>query len=204
MSKIAPTPPRRDQPLTFVESTKGAAQFGLEPLKEAHSGSLSLLGESEFVDTVQEQLRRLWATDSGRSVLGAVLGSPFPIEIVEGGRGEARAMLADRSAGYLQGDGSAGPGTPVVVRFGLEASPSPEHLWDDVPREVVLFHELIHARDYSRGRAPPGLTEGTKNTELSAIGLPFRLGNEAVSPTALGPTENSLRAELNLPARLYP
>jgi hypothetical protein len=84
----------------------------------------------------------------------------------------------------IVGDGT---GSDVTITYN-------PRLKQDAPAFISLGHELIHADDAAHGRMDPEEFDGVRNYERQAIGLAPYEGKEF--------TENKMRNELSIPARL--
>jgi hypothetical protein len=84
----------------------------------------------------------------------------------------------------IVGDGT---GSDVTITYN-------PRLKQDGPAFISLGHELIHADDAAHGRMDPEEVDGVRNYERQAIGLAPYEGKEF--------TENKMRNELSIPARL--
>lgn len=75
--------------------------------------------------------------------------------------------------------------------------------YQNMPPLVFLYHELSHAQANGHGRRPTGRTDGERNSELAATGLPLDHDGDASTPRVTWDpiNENRIRRELNLPER---
>ena len=185
---------------------------------ETRVGKLKIKGEPYFQAQVIRDLGLVRKTRSGRALLRSLNRSGRTVTILhDGGEGNFAQALpgpAGERRGFLAEDGSPGAPADVVVgvdpeRTKLPARPGTEvarAAWANPPNrpaDVGLFHELVHADDFTQGRADPrpganaGARAGTSvpRAELRAVGLhPFEDGAYS---------ENKYRAERGLPARTF-
>ncbi|HKQ72233.1 MAG TPA: M91 family zinc metallopeptidase [Blastocatellia bacterium] len=90
-----------------------------------------------------------------------------------------------------------GAGSNTTIRYNPDLSIiGSAEAWQRQPPAIWLAHELIHADDAAYGRMDPELTDGVRNYERQAIGLPPYDRKEF--------TENRLRAEWSEPQPARP
>ncbi len=181
-------------------------------------------GSPEFVQRVQADIDMLRASPVGRQML-----AEFDRTAANGNSVTIRE-LANEDNGYAMPDvarggtwadtelvrGRAGKGESSVIAY----NPS-FHMAEFPAPGVVLFHEMAHAwnaatgtfqlGDY-RGSDAQDRNAGVPNAERQAVGLdnsgtPYNFDRNPSTPdTTANPlwlSENGLRAELGLPARLH-
>jgi len=156
------------------------------PDAECYANGIQMQGSPEFRKNTKAALDRLNATPTGKSTLDSIGRSGKVVTIVEttDQNGYSKNFTDDANR---KPDGTAGKGSDSTIAFNPSFTPN------DLPNEVVLGHELIHAQHKASGVRETGTTSGTKNEELLTVGLP-------PYPES-GMTENSLRDDLGLAKR---
>lgn len=162
----------------------------------ADNPAFELEGSEDFQARTRADLGAMLATEQGRGLLEelstAVEDRGETLRFVErrdGPGGEyntsGRVEVGDWAATYSQATTDA---------TGLDPNRHP------LP---VLFHELVHAYQHSaNGGFPGGETDGVRNVELEATGLPWVDGSGTThAENELPYTDNQFREELGLPTR---
>jgi len=176
---------------------------------------IRIKGSASFVRRVRSELDAIAATSTGAKLLGSTATSGaaagvdawrrrFQVVISMGKtcRAEPTHVLNGWKKGsYIMYDhfglpitsGNKGTGTGCGTK--LEYNPGqtlPSEPWfKNIPRALLLAHELIHAYLYAKGEADPTIVDGIRNHERQVVGLaPFNGGKI---------TENKLRAQWNPP-----
>jgi hypothetical protein len=169
--------------------------------------SIKIEGDPVFQARVQSDLDALRALPEGQELLAALDRSGRTTTIKPTGEGSA-AIPSDKSEDihtWLKPDGTPGRGADTDVYYkttGEWVSRNAED-WQVPPPGAVLFHELVHAYNFSTGTRARGTTENVENSELAATGLPYDHDGDPSTPHQLpGHTsENRFRELLNLPIR---
>jgi hypothetical protein len=164
--------------------------------------SVRIDGPPRYRDKVELALSQIASTRTGKKLLAGLERTGRQVTIRPSLDGKNHARPLDREDATADIDGMRGPGSSGIIRFDPESRRvgRGDKAWMRRPPYVGLFHELVHAWDYMHGALEPGRTNGTKNCELSAVGLPFRQDGDLVR-RADGISENDLRAEVGLPKR---
>jgi hypothetical protein len=161
-------------------------------------------GSSAFQRKVEQDLLDIAATRTGKRLLRGLAETRHSVTIVPSPDGKNHSHPLNREDAYVDpDDGTLGPGTSATVEFNPDEKSLGPEPWEHRPPFVGLFHELIHAWDYTHGALAPGVTGRTKNDELSAVGLPFDDDGDPSTPEVMPDrvTENDLRLELGLALR---
>jgi hypothetical protein len=168
--------------------------------------SVRILGSPGYRARVEKALAQIASTRAGQRLFAGLehTGRRVTIRPSQDGKNHARPL--DREDAMMSRRGIRGPGTSATVRFDPDCRSygSGRKPWMRRPPYVGLFHELIHASDYMHGALAPGTTNGKKNCELSAVGLPYDHDCDPTTPMIRrtdGIAENDLRAEVGLPLR---
>jgi Ca2+-binding RTX toxin-like protein len=172
---------------------------GAEP-----GSSVTVAGSAEFQERVESDLDALRSLPSGRGLLRDMdaTGHSTTIRETSGGNATGYTNPADRL--MTGGNTANGAGTDATVRYNPESTLRPGgHAWSRRPPIVGLYHEMVHAENAGRGSMPTGNTDGTKNRERIAVGLPIDEDGDASTPRTQPNrwTENGLRQELGLARR---
>lgn len=188
------------------------------------SKGVKLEGSPAFVQRVQADLDMLQSSPAGRQMLAEfdrAAANGNSVTIRELANEENGYTMPDVATGGTWADteianGRAGKGDDAVIAynpsFHMEAFPAPVG---------VLYHEMSHAYNAVTGTFQPGdyqgrdaqdRNAGVPNSERQAVGLDntgvkFDFDRDPATPkTTANPfalSENGLRAELGLPARLH-
>jgi hypothetical protein len=165
--------------------------------------SIQIRGDAEFQARVESDLDALRSLPAGREMLLELdnSGHTTTIEPTTGGN---MAFPANNDV-WLQPDGSPGPGADATIRYNTSRVilGGGAEDWMTRPPVIGLFHEMVHAYNFTTGTLPPGYSGGTRNAERGAVGLPYDHDGDPSTPwTNPNPvTENDLRAQLGLPRR---
>jgi len=161
--------------------------------------------DASFADRVYSDLDALRSIPSGRRLLGDLdrTGHSTTIRATDGGNATGYPNPADR---LMTGNNTVnGAGTDSTIDY----NPSLIDLgsgnaWSARPPIVGLFHEMVHAENAGNGSMPTGNTDGARNRERIAVGLPIDHDGNAATPRIQpnANTENGLRDELNLERRV--
>lgn len=162
--------------------------------------SVSVDGSDEFDARVQSDLDAMRSLPSGQELLRRLDGSGKKTTIRETSGGNTATASGDVERGA---DRTPGAGADATVNYNTTRTSLGGEEWMNRPPVVGLFHELVHASDFVTGELEPGETDGTPNSEQSAVGLPIDHDGDPSTPriTLTRPAENDLRDELNLPTR---
>lgn len=153
-------------------------------------------GDEDFRNATAEDLQSLAETPTGQSIIDSLQDGDKSVTIVETDRGNA-CGYDDPAARFANADGSPGAGTGSTVHYNPERTQIGDgsEPWMTRPPEVGLGHELVHAEQAAQGQQHPGETDGTRNRERQAVGLPPYEDNAH--------TENNLRRDMGEPERTY-
>lgn len=164
--------------------------------------SVSITGSADFRARVESDLDAMRSLPIGQELLRGLddSGKKTTIRETSGGNSAGGTKFSD---GFMTTDGKPGPGTDSQVNYNTSRTSLGNEEWMTRPPVVGLFHELVHAYDMVNGTLAPGETDGTRNLEHSAVGVPFDHDGDPSTPkiTQDRPAENHLREELNLPRR---
>ncbi|MFP2930578.1 M91 family zinc metallopeptidase [Pyxidicoccus sp. 3LG] len=164
--------------------------------------SVSVTGDADFNARVQSDLDAMRSLPSGQELLRRLddSGKKTTIQATAGGNTASGTNFND---GYMTVDGTPGKGSDAQVNYNTTRISLGGEEWMNRPPVVGLFHELVHASDIANGELAPGTSEGTRNLEHSAVGLPYDHDNNAKTPKIKQDrvAENDLRDDLNLPTR---
>jgi hypothetical protein len=172
----------------------------------ALSPNIRVAGSSRFQEKVERSLTQIDRTETGRKLFSGITQTGRRVTIVPSPDGKNHSRPLDREDAYEDPvDGARGRGTSATVLFNPDKTTlgSGTEAWQRRPAYVGLFHELVHAWDYTHGKLAPGRTNGIKNDELAAVGLPYDDDGDPSTPKVLPNrvTENDLRREVGLPLR---
>jgi hypothetical protein len=164
--------------------------------------SISITGNANFRARVESDLDAIRSMPIGQELLKGLddSGKKTTIQETSGGNSAGGTKFMD---GFMTADGKRGPGTDSQVNYNTTRTSLGNEDWMTRPPVVGFFHELVHAYDMVNGTLAPGETEGTRNLENAAVGLPIDHDGNPNTPkiTQDRPAENHLREELNLPRR---
>jgi uncharacterized Zn-binding protein involved in type VI secretion len=155
-------------------------------------------GGSAFQNKLIRDLFLLSTTPSGKALIARLEAAGKTVEFVPESDPHNSFCSADNNA-----DARAGRPTGSVVSYNpdvaLQAYDSSNNLID-MPPQVVLGHEMVHALDNSEGHhsygtdpAPPATQPNIEEEEARAIGTGSHSGDS--------PTENTMRNDLGLARR---
>ncbi|MBZ4416813.1 M91 family zinc metallopeptidase [Myxococcus sp. RHSTA-1-4] len=158
--------------------------------------------DADFNARVQSDLDAMRSLPSGQDLLRRLdsSGKKTTIQSTAGGNSATGTNFND---GYMSADGTPGKGTDSQVNYNTSRISLGGEEWMNRPPIVGLFHELVHASDFVNGELAPGTSEGVRNLEHSAVGLPYDHDNDPSTPKRKQDrtAENDLRDDLNLPTR---
>ncbi len=164
--------------------------------------SISITGNANFRARVESDLDAIRSMPIGQELMKGMdaSGKKTTIQETSGGNSAGGTRFSD---GFMTKDGKPGPGTDSQVNYNTTRTSLGNEDWMTRPPVVGFFHELVHAYDMVNGTLAPGETDGTRNLENAAVGLPIDHDGDPSTPkiTQDRPAENDLRAELNLPKR---
>jgi hypothetical protein len=167
-------------------------------------------GAKDFVEKAQRRLDQIAGLPTGGRLLRSLALRGLTVTLVPSSRAnEARpdnyraAVAPGKSLRWRDETGrqravrGSGAGSNTTIRYNPDSSSigSAED-WQRQPPAIWLAHELIHADDAAYGRMDPEMTDGVRNYERQAIGLPPYEMKEF--------TENRLRAEWEEPQPARP
>ncbi len=167
-------------------------------------------GTEEFVEKVRSQLDSIAAIPIGQHLLQSLAQSGRIVTIVPGSRAnDARpdnyraAVDPGKMLKWRDGSGMErairgnGAGSDTTIKYNPDLSSiGSNEPWQKQPPEIWLAHELIHADDAAYGRMDPEFSDGVRNYERQAIGLPPYDQKQF--------TENKMRAAWSDPQPLRP
>ncbi|MGE0709020.1 MAG: M91 family zinc metallopeptidase [Planctomycetota bacterium] len=164
----------------------------LGPVALERYRGIYLDGSPEFVAEARRTLASLDALPTGRRLLDELIASGKPITLTETDEPNGVAIPDDEDAGTLRPDGRPSPGSGGVIEWNPEFGPG------GLPPAIILAHELIHMRHFTRGEGEMEQQEDGRNEsqdleELRTIGVPSEACGRA-DPI----TENRLRQEWNI------
>jgi hypothetical protein len=167
--------------------------------------SIVIEGDAAFQARVQSDLDALRSTPQGREMLTALdnSGHTTTIRLQTNAAQGNTAGATDGTNAWLKADGTPGSGSDAVINYYPERISLGGEDWQNRPPVVGLFHEMVHAYNYTTGTLAPGQTGGVNNRELAAVGLPYDGDANATTPNQHPGhiNENDYRDELNLPTR---
>jgi hypothetical protein len=166
-------------------------------------------GPQDFVDTTKKHLSSLAQLPIGRKLFHSLHRSRKRVMIVQTERA-SEAPPEDFKDAIARGKRlkwkdiygkqktivGTGRGANTTIKYNPNlTSCSAAETWRKNPPEIGLAHELIHANDAAYGQLDPDVTDGVRNYERQAVGLPPYEDKEF--------TENRFRAAWKnpLPAR---
>jgi hypothetical protein len=172
---------------------------------DALGSSVTVTGDDAFTARVQSDLDAMRSLPSGQELLRRLddSGKSTTIRAVARPTDGNTANGTNFNDGYMAADGTPGKGTDSQVNYHTSRISLGGEEWQNRPPVVGLFHELVHASDFVNGELAPGSSEGTRNLEHSAVGLPYDHDNDPKTPKIKQDRvgENDLRDDLNLPTR---
>jgi type VI secretion system secreted protein VgrG len=145
-----------------------------------------MIGPAPFVEKTRAHLVALSRLPIGRKLLRSLSRSGRLVTIVPTNRGseappeDFRAAIAKGKVlkwqdqwGRKKTIRGIGTGSNTTIKYNPDLIISAAaDAWRRHPAEIGLAHELIHACDAAYGQLDPGETEGLRNYERQAIGLP--------------------------------
>lgn len=195
-----------DDSLLVSSETRRNANTKLVEVAEVPD-NIKIGGTAKFNDRMRADLETLAASPTGKQMLGEVQG------VSEGGKNvlDVTRLPVD----YANAHGGGLPGGPGIVEMNDSYSSDDDD--GRVPPNVVLYHELAHARAGMTGNWAPGTfaddadpsnpDTGVKNAERQAVGLTIDHDNDPSTPGILDPhtpaalTENAIREEMGYERR---
>lgn len=171
------------------------------------NGTLTINGAGKYADDVVDDLRRMAATPTGRSILNRAARSGKNIEIRPyTGLGHNASATPTSWDGVMDmGTGLRGPGSNVVVEhtpsiWANHATPPPAHVTPGTSSDSILNHEMNHAANATEGRMRHQNAPGDVGpTTTSDGGWDQRWKNFEEYNTVQA--DNAYRAENGLPTR---
>jgi len=188
----------------WVASDRRDTRTEVDMSGAAPGSSVTVTGTADFSSRVNSDLDALRSLPTGRSLLHDMDATGHATNIVEtdGGNAAGYPNPADRL--MTGGNTVNGAGTDTTIDYNpSRISLGSANAWSDRPPVVGLFHEMVHAQNAGEGSMPTGETDGSRNRERIAVGLPIDQDGDPRTPR-IQPnrnTENGLRAELNLENR---
>jgi len=166
-------------------------------LREGAGQSLAVEGSDSFKERVESDLDALRSTTWGQGMLSELDNSDHTTTIKE------------RLRGPNSEDGSTFPmpgGVDPTIYYNTTRTYTGDGSHDSQQRPAVvgLGHELSHAYNDVKGNVPVHETDGERNYERVAVGLPVDHDDDPFTPRIerVNPyTENDLRDELGVPRR---
>ena len=156
--------------------------------------NITITGDKAFRDRVVADLKKLDATPTGHKLLESLNSGSHKttIQRTADGNEAGYGAPADR---FVNADGTPGSGSDTTVSYNPDRTQIGDgsEPWMNRPPEVGLGHELVHADDAAKGQQVPGDTDGTRNRERQAVGLPPYENKD--------PSENGIRRDMGLPPR---
>ncbi len=185
---VPPTPPAVPFPSVREETLADGSTV-------THVGdNITIVGDKAFRDRVVADLQKLNATPTGHRLITNLDTGPKSVTIqhTSGGNAAGYDSPADR---FVNADGTPGAGSNSTVSYNPDTTQIDDgsEPWMTRPPEVGLGHELVHADDAANGQQVPGETDGTRNRERQAVGLPPYETKD--------PSENGMRRDMGLPER---
>jgi hypothetical protein len=160
---------------------------------EGGNSSIRINGDDAFHQHTERDLTYLMTTPTGRDLVETEAAGDKHVTIVptDGSNFEKGAS----SQGDLRRDGTPGAGTDSTIQYNpqLTTIGDGSEDWMHRPAAVGLGHEMVHAYADATGTTPVGRTDGIRNEELQAIGLPPYSEDRF--------SEDRIRAEASLPER---
>jgi Effector protein len=167
-------------------------------------------GTEEFVEKVRYLLDSIASILIGERLLESLVRSGRSITIVPGSRtndarpDNYRAAVAPGKvlkwrdeSGKERAIRGNGAGSDTTIKYNPDLSSiGSNEAWQRQPPAIWLAHELIHADDAAYGRMDPEYSDGIRNYERQAIGLPPYDQKQF--------TENKVRAAWSEPQPLRP
>ncbi len=167
--------------------------------------SIIIEGDAAFQARVRSDLDALRSTPEGRRMLQALddSGHTTTIRLQTNPAQGNTASATDGTNTWLQPDGTPGSGSNAIINYYPERISLGGEEWQNRPPIVGLFHEMVHAYNYTTGTLAPGQTAGVNNRENAAVGLPYDHDADPSTPNQHPGhiNENDYRDELNLPTR---
>lgn len=160
------------------------------PLKyiDPDGRKIEIEGDDNFKKEINAQLKMLEQSETGKQLIADIKDSKFTIRIVET-KGSSQAAPDDLDNASLQpgkvpGSGSGG----VLLHNPTDTPPAPTTSGTlPTPPEIVLGHELGHAKDY---------VKGTLNRTIRSLDRKIRSEEDAKE------VENKIRSDLKIPLRI--
>lgn len=185
---VPPTPPAVPFPNVWEETLADGSVV-------THVGpNITIEGDKAFRDRVVADLQKLNATPTGHKLIDSLDNGSKTVTIKKTSGGNAAGY--DNPAGrFVNPDGTPGAGSNSTVSYNPDTTQIGDgsEPWMTRPPEVGLGHELVHADDAAKGQQVNGETDGTRNRELQAVGLPPYETKD--------PSENGMRRDMGLPER---
>ncbi len=157
-----------------------------ELVEVEYQRGIVIRGSRDFVDTTRTHLSNLAKLPIGRKLLLSLHSSGKLVTIIETVRvseappDDFRSALARGKrlkwkdiSGKEKSILGAGKGSNTTIKYNPHLACSCRaEAWRKSPPEVGLAHELIHANDAAYGQLDPDVTDGIRNYERQAVGLP--------------------------------
>jgi hypothetical protein len=147
------------------------------------ASGISITGTEEFINNARTHLNTINETLSGELLLNEISNSGHTITISEHPPGNGSWRPANSDARFQNADGTPGAGTNGTVRYDPNQTTMYDgsRPWMNTTPDTILFHELAHASQGTRGMqetgtgANPSVAGGgggtVNNRELQAVGL---------------------------------
>ncbi len=185
---VPPTPPAVPFPNVWEETLPDGSVV-------THVGAnITIEGDKAFRDRVVADLQKLNATPTGHKLIDSLDNGSKTVTIKKTSGGNSAGY--DNPAGrFVNPAGTPGAGSNSTVSYNPDTTQIGDgsEPWMNRPPEVGLGHELVHADDAAKGQQVNGETDGTRNRELQAVGLPPYETKD--------PSENGMRRDMGLPER---
>ncbi len=148
---------------------------------------IEVVGDDNFKKEINAQLKMLEQSETGKQLIADLKDSKFTIRIVET-KGSSQADPDDLNNASLQPGKIPGSGSGGVVSHNPTDTPPASTTSGTLPTppEIVLGHELGHAKDY---------VKGTLNRTIRPLDRKKRSEEDAIE------VENKIRSDLKMPLR---
>ena len=149
------------------------------------SVGITIKGSESFVSITRSHLANIAKITVGERLLQSITSSGKKVTIIstlrvnetfphkyEGALTQGKVLRWRSPTGELRSILGDGTGSSTTVKYNPKSSRVGPAEWQKSPAEIWLAHELIHADDAAYGRIDPEETDGFRNYERQAIGLP--------------------------------
>lgn len=175
-----------------------------------YKGAIKIIGDSRFYQSIEKCLEQIEKTSAGKMLITELINKSkenipvtigkgvrnraIPVSVVDGWKKGECIMYDHYGSAVTYGNKGTGKGCGTDIKLNFNYKFPDEKPFINMPRAIILAHELIHAYLFANGLADPTKKKGTREHEKQAIGVsPYN--NSKI-------TENKIRAQWKPPQPL--